>query len=61
MNLNRKSSKRISQFSLLIALVMLTTMFAVLHAQGYPLEVFVEHSSRICNISIADLLVSFFW
>ncbi len=38
MMLNRKSAKKTSKISLLVAVVMLTSVFTVFQTQGYPVE-----------------------
>ncbi len=62
MVLNRKSTKATSRISLLVAVTMLSTIFAVLHTQGYQVETIAESGAQICkNIGVVDLFVSMLW
>ncbi len=59
MVLNRKSAKSTSRVSLFVAVTMITTMFAVLHAQGYQVDYLAEDGAQLCQTGIVELL-SFF-
>ena len=61
MILNRKSAKKTSRVSLLIAMVMLSTIFAVLHTQGYEVEHLAENGMQMCKVGIVDLFTSMLW
>lgn len=61
MMLNRKSAKKTSRVSLFVAVVMLTTVFAVLQTQGYPVENIAENGKDICKAGVAEFLNVLFW
>lgn len=55
MILNRKSAKPTSRVSLFIALAMISTMFIVLHAQGYHIETIVDNSASLCGAGLIEI------
>ncbi|TQV87482.1 hypothetical protein [Aliikangiella coralliicola] len=61
MILNRKSAKKTSRISLLIAMAMLSTIFAVLHTQGYQVEHIAENGMQVCKAGVVDLFTSLLW
>ena len=61
MMLNRKSAKKTSKISLLVAVVMLTTVFTVFQTQGYPVEGLAENGINLCKAGVADFLTVLFW
>ena len=61
MVLNRKSAKKTSRISLLVAVTMLSTVVAVLHSQGYQVEYIAENGAHMCKVGVVDLLSSLLW
>ncbi|MCW8878915.1 MAG: hypothetical protein OQK04_04775 [Kangiellaceae bacterium] len=61
MLLNRKSAKKTSKISLLVAVTMLTTIFAVLQTQGYPVEQLAENGLQVCRAGFLDFMSSMLW
>lgn len=62
MLLNRKSAKQTSRVSLFIAVIMLSTVFTVLHVQGYQVDQIADSGIKMCkDVGIFDLFVSLLW
>lgn len=61
MILNRKSAKKTSRVSLLVAITMLSTIIAVLNTQGYPVENLAENGAQMCKIGVVELFTSLLW
>ncbi len=61
MLLNRKSAKKTSKVSLLVAVAMLTTVFTVLQTQGYPVERLADDGAQICKNGVVDFLTVLLW
>ena len=61
MLLNRKSAKKTSKISLVVAVTMLTTIFAVLQTQGYPVEQLAENGLEVCKTGFIDFMSSMLW
>jgi len=61
MVLNRKSAKKTSKVSLIIALAMLSTIFAVLDSHGYQVEHVAQNGMQMCKLSAVELFFSLIW
>ncbi len=61
MVLNRKSAKITSRISLLIAVAMITTVFAVVQTHGYPIDMITENGIQVCRAGVVDLVVMLLW
>ena len=61
MLLNRKSAKKTSRVSLLVAVTMLTTVFAVLQTQGYPVDQVAENGMEVCKAGVAEFINVLLW
>ncbi|WP_196137930.1 hypothetical protein [Aliikangiella sp. G2MR2-5] len=61
MVLNRKSAKKTSKISLLVAVTMLTTIAAVLQTQGYPMDHLAENGVQMCKTGFIEFLGAMLW
>lgn len=61
MILNRKSAKKTSRVSLFIAIAMISTVFAVMQTQGYPVEQLTQDGVRVCKAGFVELFTSLLW
>lgn len=61
MILNRKSAKKTSRISLFIAITMISTVFAVIQTQGYPVEQLTQEGVKACKIGFVEVFTSLLW
>ncbi len=58
---NRQSAKTTSRVSLVVAVVMLTSIFFTVQSQGYSVGEIADNGVQMCKLGVVDLFVSLLW
>lgn len=61
MILNRKSAKKISHASLVIALTMFVALIVTVQTQGIPTDYLIENGAQVCRAGLMDLFTKLLW
>lgn len=61
MMLNRKSAKKTSRVSLVIAIVMFVALMITVQTQGIPTDYLMENSAQVCKAGFIDLFTKLLW
>ena len=58
---NRQSAKNTSRVSLVVAVVMLTSIFFTVQSQGYSVGEIADNGVQMCKPCAVDLFISLLW
>ena len=61
MNLNRKSGKKVSNASLVIAITMVVALVVTAKTQGIPADYMIQNSAQLCQVGLIDLFTKLLW
>ncbi len=61
MVLNRKSAKKTSHVSLVIAITMFIALAVTVQTQGVPTEYLIENGAQACTAGLLDLFTKVLW
>ena len=61
MVLNRKSAKKTTQASLVIAISMFIAVVVTAQTQGIPTDYMFENSAQVCKAGLLDLFTKLLW
>ena len=61
MVLNRKSAKKTSHVSLVIAITMFIALAVTVQTQGVPTEYLIENGAQACKAGLLDLFTKVLW
>jgi len=61
MVLNRKSAKKTSKVSLVIAVTMFVALVITVQTQGIPTDYLIENSAQVCKAGFIDLITKLLW
>lgn len=61
MILNRKSAKKTSRASLVIAISMFVAVVVTAQTQGIPSDYMIENGAQVCKAGLLDLFTKLLW
>jgi len=61
MVLNRKSAKKTSHASLVIAVTMFVAVVITVQTQGIPTDYLIENGAQVCKAGLLDLFTKLLW
>ena len=61
MVLNRKSAKKTSHASLVIAITMVVAVVVTVQIQGIPTDYLVANGAQLCKAGLIDLFTKLLW
>jgi len=61
MNFNRKSGKKASNASLVIAITMVVALVVTVQTQGIPADYMIQNGAQVCKAGLIDLFTKILW
>jgi len=61
MNFNRKSGKKATNASLVIAITMVVALVVTVQTQGIPADYMIENGAQACKAGLIDLFTKILW